>query len=290
MLCRSRLALFSASRAVARPIGQTYRAMIDNKPRRTMLFATLIAALVLPLRAQTVPLLSDAQITALANEISGESAKRNLEGLSRLHRMRGSRDFLRAAEQVIGELKRYGFADAHLEKLPADGKVLYGTQRSRPAWDADFAELWEIDAAGNPQTRLASWDAAPIGLAEDSESADATAHLVDVGEGTTDADYAGKDVKGKIVLAGAQCDAVQAIAVEQRGAAGIVSYAPNQRTAWWKEDDSVVRWGHLETFSSAPTFGFMISLGTARALRDRLANGDRIRLHAVVRAGQHPGF
>src|SRR5438552_2851737 len=247
-----------------------------------MRFATLIFA-ASTLSAQTVPLLPDAQVSALSEEISGETAKRNLEGLSRFHRMRGSRDFHRAAEQVLGELQKYGYADAHIEKLPADGKIFYGTQRSRPAWDADFAELWELDADGNPSARMASWDAAPITLAEDSESADVTAELVDVGEGSKESDYAGKDVKAKIVLAGSQADAVQRVAVAGHGAAGIVSYAPNQRTAWWKQDETLVRWGHLETFSSTPTFAFMISLGQARALRDRLAKGERIRVHAVVR-------
>ena len=256
-----------------------------------MRFATtaLLLTISAPLGAQTVPLLSDANITALSGEISGESAKRNLEGFSRLHRMRGSRDFHRAAEQILAELQKDGYADAHLERLPADGKIFYGTQRSRPAWDADFAELWELDADGAASRRLASWDAAPITLAEDSENADVTADLVDVGEGSKESDYAGKDVKGKIVLAGAQADAVQRIAVAGHGAAGIVSYAPNQRTAWWKQDETLVRWGHLDTFSAAPTFAFMISLGEARALRDRLARADRVRLHAVVRAGQHPG-
>ena len=252
----------------------------------TALLLTISASL----NSQTVPLLSDAQITALSAEMSGESAKRNLEGFSRLHRMRGSRDFHRAAEQILGELQKYGYTDAHLEKLPADGKLFYGTQRSRPAWDADFAELWMLDADGNAARRLASWDAAPITLAQDSESADVTADLVDVGEGLEDSDYVGKDVKGKIVLTGSQPGAVQRIAVAGHGAAGIVSYAPNQRTAWWKQDETLVRWGHLDTFSATPTFGFMISLGEARGLRDRLQRAERVRLHAVVRAGQHPGF
>ena len=247
-------------------------------------------ALTAPLLAGALPLLTDPQITALANELSGESAKRNLEGFSRLHRMRGSREFHRAAEQVVSELKRYGYQDAHIEQLPADGKIFYGTQRSRPAWNADFAELWELDTSGNPVIRMASWDAAPITLAEDSVSANVTADLVDVGEGVSESDYSGKDVKGKIVLAGSQADAVQAMAVAKFGAAGIVSYAPNQRTAWWKADESLVRWGHLDTFSSTPTFAFMINLADARALRVRLGKGERIRLHAVVKAGQEPGF
>lgn len=242
-----------------------------------------------PLVAGSLPLLPDPQVTALANELSGESAKRNLEGFSRLHRMRGSREFHRAAEQVIAALKAYGYADAHIEQFPADGTIFYGTQRSRPAWDADFAELWELDGSGNPITRMANWEAAPITLAEDSASADVTSELIDVGNGSSDSDYAGKDVKGKIVLAASQADAVQRIAVAKLGAVGIVSYAANQRTAWWKQDETLVRWGHLETFSSAPTFAFMISLGDARALQARLAKGERIQLHAIVKAGQHPG-
>src|SRR2546422_935175 len=193
-----------------------------------MRFATFafILAISTPLAAQSVPLLTDGQITALSGEISGESAKRNLEGFSRLHRMRGSRDFHRAVEQIMSELQKYGYADAHVEKLAADGKIFYGTQRSRPTWDADFAELWELDSQGNPSVRIASWDAAPITLAEDSESADLTADIIDVGDGSSESDYAGKEVKGKIVLAGSQADAVQNVGVAKHGAAGIISYAP----------------------------------------------------------------
>ena len=33
----------------------------------------------------------------------------------------------------------------------------------------------------------------------------------------------------------------------------------------------------------------MVSLKTARALRERLDKRERVRLHAVVKAGQHPG-
>jgi len=128
-----------------------------------------------------------------------------------------------------------------------------------------------------------------VSLAEDSESADVTAELIDVGNGTRESDYAGKDVAGKLVLAAAQPGAVQKLAVDKFGAAGIVSYAQNQRSAWWGEDENLVRWGHLDSFSAKKTFAFMVSLKTARALRDRLARGEQIRMHAVVKAGQHPG-
>jgi len=137
------------------------------------------------------------------------------------------------------------------------------------------------------EKKIASYEAMPIVLAEDSESADVTADLVDVGEGTKEGDYTGKDVKGKIVLVGAQPGMVQDLAVGKLGAAGMVSYAQNQKTAWWGEDENLIRWGHLETFSANKTFAFMVSLKTARGLRERLARGETIRLHAMVKAGQH---
>ncbi|MGZ8781042.1 MAG: hypothetical protein ACXW31_14055, partial [Thermoanaerobaculia bacterium] len=202
----------------------------------------LILALAVTTNAQTLPFLTDKEVAALATEISGETAKRNLEGLSRQHRMRGSQGFRSASDLILAELKRYGYADAHVESFPTDGKIFYGTQRSRPAWNAEFAELWELDANGAKTTRLASWDAAPIALAQDSASADVTAELIDVDSGTTDGDYANKDVRGKIVLASAQPGSVATLALP-RGAAGIVSYAQNQRTAWYGENDNLVRWG-----------------------------------------------
>jgi len=240
-------------------------------------------------QADTLPFLTDKEITALASEISGESAKRTVEGLSRQHRMRGSLGYHAAAEQVVAELKRAGLADAHIESLPADGKIFYGTQRSRPPWNAELGELWEVGANGERVTRLASWDAAPITLAQDSWSADVTAELIDVGSGAAEADYANKDVKGKLVLASAQPGPVAAIAVQKLGAAGIVSYAQNQKTAWWGENENLIRWGHLETFAPFKTFAFMVSLKTARGLQQRLAAGEHVRMQAAVRARQEPG-
>jgi hypothetical protein len=257
--------------------------------RLRAIIVTLTLALTLPAFADSLPFLSDKEVTALATEISGDSAKRNLEGLSRQHRMRGSRGFNAATEQILGELKRYGFADAHVESFPADGKVFYGTQRSRPAWNADFAELWEVDADGAPVVRLASWDGAPISLAQDSVSGEVTAELVDVDAGTNESDY--KDVKGKLVLTSSQPGAVAPLAIGRFGAAGIVSYAQNQKTAWWGEDENLVRWGHLDMFApdNEKTFAFMVSLKTARAFQQRLGRGERVRMHAVVHVEQTAG-
>jgi hypothetical protein len=256
---------------------------------RIFRFAVLLSLFCAAASAQKPPLLPEKDVAALAQELSGETAKRNLEGITRFHRQRGSQGFHSAAELVAERARAYGLSDVAILQFPADGKIYYGTQRSRPPWDAEFAELWEVKG-GAAAIKMASYDAEPVVLAEDSESADVATELVDVGGGTKESDYAGKDVKGKIVLAAAQPGAVQDMAVGKFGAAGIVSYAQNQKTAWWGEDEDLIRWGHLETFSPNKTFGFMVSLKTGRALRDRLAKGEYIQLHATVKAGQHPGF
>jgi hypothetical protein len=254
----------------------------------------LIASLLMTgvAEGQSVPILPDTIIAALARELSGVTAKRNLEFISREHRTRGSRPWHTAGAFVMQQAISYGLADARIEEFPADGRIFYGTQRSRPPWDAEFAELWLLRRDGSAWTRdrrLASWDAMPITLAQDSESGEATADLIDVGNGTASGDYAGKDVRGKLVLAAQQPGPVAELAVARFGAAGIISYAQNQRTAWWGEDENLIRWGHLDTFATRPTFGFMISLKEARGLRERLARGEIVRMHASVRAGKHAG-
>jgi aminopeptidase YwaD len=248
--------------------------------------ASLLALLALSSAGSVAAAPLDPSIIRPLTELSGAAAKRDVEVISRQHRMRGSRGFLAAAQHIAGELRRAGLTGVEIIQLPADGRM-YGTQRARPPWDAERAELSELRAGG--RVLLASWAEAPISLAQDSESAEVTAELVDVGEGTEPAHYAGKAVRGKIVLAAAQPSAVAKIAVERLGAVGIVSYAQNQRTAWWKKDTTMVRWGHLDAFSPVRTFAFMISIDRATALQRRLAAGERIRLRASVVAGKHRG-
>lgn len=256
---------------------------------------TLILAAPAGASGQAPPLVQEQAARALASELSGETAKRNLEEIARHHRTRGSGQFRAAADFIAAALRGYGLQDAEVEEFAADGTQWYGTQRARPAWDAEFAELWEVRLAerGSSPTgverRLASFDAIPMTLAQDSESGEVTTDLVDVGQGTRDADYHGKQVRGRLVLAASQPGAVAPLAIGKHGAAGIVSYAQNQPTAWSGDDDTLIRWGHLETFAPIKTFAFMVSLKQARQFQRRLAAGETILLRASVRAGQRPG-
>ena len=232
-------------------------------------------------------LLPEDVLQQIAAETSGEEAKRNLDTLTLQHRMRASSQFDEATAHILRKLESYGLDEARTVEYPADGETLFGTQKSRPVWDVRFAELWELGKEAGVTTRkrrLANWEAMPLSLAQDSLSGEATATLIDIGAGTMDSDYAGKELRGKFVLTSSQPEDILERAVGASGAAGIISYAPNQRSAWWRQDDRLVRWGHLGSFPKTKSFAFMISLAEARRFQERMAAGEEILLHGKVDA------
>ena len=164
-------------------------------------------------------------------------------------------------------------------------KPPYGLMRSYLGWTVAIGQLWEVRPH---HLLLGDWATDPIRLADYSHDADVETVLVDVGDGGHEADYSGKDVRGKIVLADGVLSRVQQLAVAKYGAAGIVSDMPNQTTAWSGLDRTIVRWGHLEAREAAG-FAFMISRDTAESLRARLRAGEQIVLSAKVKASVGPG-
>jgi aminopeptidase YwaD len=226
------------------------------------------------------PFLDVHQWTALRDESSGAAPYENLRYLTGLHRVPATPEFDQAAQFVLQRAREYGLADAHSEQFLIDGVKHYGLMRSYLGWTVEGARLWEV----RPQhILLGDWKTDPIRLADYSHSADAETELVDVGNGASDADYSGKDVRGKIVLADGVLARVQQLAIAQHGAAGIVSDMPNQTTAWSGLDTAIVRWGHLDARQPSG-FAFMVSRQTSEALRSRLQNGERVLLDAHVKA------
>src|ERR1700691_327787 len=231
------------------------------------------------------PFLTASQWTALRDESNGAAPYENLRYLTGLHRVPATPEFDQAAQFVLQRAKEYGLSDAHSEQFPIDGTKNYGLMRSYLAWTVEEARLWEV----RPEhLLLGDWKTDPIRLADYSHTADVETELVDVGNGGAESDYAGKDVRGKIVLADGVLSRVQQLAIAQRGAAGIVSDMPNQTTAWSGLDTTVVRWGHLEARQSSG-FAFMVSRQTAEAMRSRLKSGEPVILNAHVKATGGPG-
>ncbi len=231
------------------------------------------------------PFLGLHEWTALRDESSGAAPYENLRYLTGLHRVPATPEFDQAAQFILQRAREYGLADAHSEQFAIDGTKRYGLMRSYLAWTVEEARLWEV----RPQhLLLGDWKTDPIHLADYSHSADVERELVDVGNGASEGDYSGKDVRGKIVLADGVLARVQEFAIAQHGAVGIVSDMPNQTTAWSGLDTTVVRWGHLDARQPSG-FAFMVSHQTAEALRSRSRGSEPVILNAHAKATVGPG-
>jgi aminopeptidase YwaD len=226
-------------------------------------------------------LLDRAILSALDDELSGVAAKDHVSRLTQLHRVPASTGFHDAIEYVKERASAYGLSDVHVETHPGDGTTWFGTLHGNRGWRVEGGSLDEVQ----PQPRrIVSYEDVRLAVADNSESADVTTELVDVGRGSDRRDYAGKDVRGKLVLCDAAPSACHRLAVEELGAAGLVSYNSNQVSAWWRDNADLIRWGHLDARGRRNAFALMISLREARQLQQRLQRGERITLHAVVKA------
>ena len=187
---------------------------------------------------------------------------------------------------MLERAREYGLAEVQSEQFPIDGKTQYGLMRSYLGWKVEAGQLWEV----RPQhLLLGDWATDPIRLADYSHSADVEAALVDVGDGSHEADYSGKDVRGKIVLADGVLARVQAA-----GSAQVRCRRHRERHA--EPDHGVVGSGsHRGPLGSSRRaeqpagFAFMISRETAASLRTRLAAGEPVVLSAKVKAEVGPG-
>jgi aminopeptidase YwaD len=251
---------------------------------RFLLPVSVLLFLITTMVAQQ-PFIPSEQWVKLRDEASGAVPYENLRYLTRLHRVPATAEFDQAAQFMLERAREYGLVELQSEPFPIDGKAQYGLMRSYLGWKVDAGQLWEV----RPQhLLLGDWATDPIHLADYSHSADVETTLVDVGDGSHEADYSGKEVRGKIVLADGVLARVQHLAVAQHGAVGIVSDMPNQTTAWSGLDRTVIRWGHLEARAPAG-FAFMISRETAASLRAQLAAGTPVVLSAKVKAEVGPG-
>ncbi len=249
----------------------------------------IIIVLLLPLsaRSQKTSLLSDAQLNAIVAEASGTLAKENIAALARFHRVQASAGFHEVVSFIAAKAREYGLQEVKIDSFAADGVTKYNTFRSYFGWEAETGILSEVAPR---QTIIAEYPKLRVALADYSNNANITAELIDVGAGTSEKDYIGKEVRGKIVLAGGGLMAVHRQAVDLRGAAGILSYQQNQTTGWSGDYADNVRWGHLSPYNLKNTFAFMISLRQAREYQSRLARGEKIRLHTAVKARMKPGY
>jgi len=231
----------------------------------------------------------------IKDELSGENAKAYVQQITQFHRIQASTMFHEAAEYVRDALTRIGIEDARIEQFPADGETKYWTYTAPMGWEAKSAELWLV----NPEQKLlARYQDTPTSLHAHSNATPPgglTAQLVDVGAGTKPADYKGRKVKGKLVLATGRAKLVHAEAVYKRGAAGVVTDTLTYEMKDFRESVDLpdahayqAIWPTKEDLAKV-TFGFSLTKRQGNHLRSLLKQKKKITLRAVVDAKLFPG-
>jgi aminopeptidase YwaD len=193
------------------------------------------------------------------------------------------------ANYLLEKTRDLGLVNTRIERFPSDGKAYIWAFRTEPYWEAHSAELW----LEQPHRELlASFAAHRVHLARLSHSTNVSAPLVDVGTGMRDEEYAAKKIQGMVVLANGSLSIVLRKAVWERKALGVVIY---------KEADAA-DYPDLVGFQEPKpwegprgeqmTFGFNLSNREGQALRERLAAGEALVVHAEVKAdlgkGEYP--
>ena len=215
-------------------------------------------------------------------EVSGEEALASVRALAGFHRVQASPGYDAAAAWVESRLETYGYAPER-ETVPGDGRTrALGVLMPR-GWECRRARAALI-GAGSPLP-LCDAEAEPLSVVLRSAPVRGTFPLVAVDDGTAARDYAGVDVRGRVVLTRGAVHRVHELAVIQRGAAGLLAYGrrlfpPVRRE---EDDDDALPytsfwWGP----DMSRGWGFVVSPREGRALRARLSAGERLSLDAEI--------
>ncbi len=232
--------------------------------RKTVLgaLAALLPALAL---AQTSPFVDAKTERLLVNELSGELAFETLRITTQWHKPSGSEGFFAVAREVEARAKAAGLQDVRWIDQVAEG----------PNWTCRSGEAWLLEGSGTDasETKIVSYAGVATSIADNSRPAAVTAEIVDVGAGETPADYAGKDVRGKIVLAFGSPSLVTEQAVWKRGAAGILSWNSSRLNPLADSADQVA-WTSVPQEDGPKgektTFAVVVSAREGKALSDRM--------------------
>lgn len=237
-------------------------------------------ALVPPEQPDPVTLLPQSTIEAMVDELSGTLAYQSIVDLAGYERNRPPEEYkstYREAAYIEKMAKQYGLEDVHIERF----------KTQTPTWDGELGELWMEAPA---KKLIVSYRDVAAALAPVSRSADVTAEMIYVGRGDRESDYAGKDVAGKIVLASAAPNAVHNLAVRKYNAAGVVSFDNPFGRPIDRPDE--IAWNNLARGGAGgenarTTFAFNLSHRMGMELLDLVERGDKIMLHAKVKATEY---
>jgi hypothetical protein len=228
---------------------------------------------------------------AIASEYSGEGAQEFTRRIVQYHRIQGSPMMADVASDVVlAKLRALGI-ESSVEEFPSDGATRYQTWISPMGWDMRGGELWVESVAGLSgfePVRLCRYADVPMCVSTYSKGGEWSGELIEVGAGTAESDYAGKDVAGRVVLASGYAGDVVRQAVVKRGAVGVVIY-PDALDR--PDHPDMVRyngiWPRAEELPRT-SGGFQISANDVARLREWMRHG-AVRVHGKIDATLGPG-
>jgi hypothetical protein len=218
-------------------------------------------------------LLTQAQMTAIINEVSGERAMHHVLELVPYQRVRPAEEYsgpYRESRVMAAFAKEYGFSNVSIEVF----------QQGGTAWQPEQGELWMTTPKN---VKLFDIHDLALSLASLNANGDIAAELVDVGAGRA-ADFEGKNVTGKFVLSSGSTNATYAQAI-QRGAIGVlgVSAIGFQRAIDYP--NQIVS----STVNAQPnTVAWSVTPEVHHNLQAMIGRGDRITIRSITKSVQVP--
>jgi hypothetical protein len=237
----------------------------------------------------------DPILDLISDEFSGERAKDYVADIIRYHRIQASPGFRKAANHCAAEFRKMGL-DTKVLKFPAHSRKKYWSFRMFEEWDAKEGWL-EIISPKENRSRIADYSQVKLSMIQRSGSYNGVADVILLEHGTEPEEYEDIDVEGKFVLTKAYPSLVYHLAVEERGAAGIIYDGmlpiPPVRHPM-DVADALQYTSFFWTSKQKPCPGFVLSPKEGEKLRSLIKkqekdNGDPVRVRAKVRASFRKG-
>jgi len=229
---------------------------------------------------------------AIGREYSGERAKNFVSEIVNFHRIQGSPGYRSASEHIYNILKEHGL-ECEIIKFPAREGAAFWNYGSFQECEIEEAKLFLITEEGGEE-KIADYSVNKFSVIQRSAptpEGGILSELIVLDKGDREEEYDKVDVRGKVVFASGDLNDVYHIAVEEKGAIGIVTdrmreWPPVRRkmdlpdalqycSFWWQE-------------GKRKCFGFVVSPRTGLRIRE-LAKKGRLKVKAFVKSRIYDG-
>jgi hypothetical protein len=250
----------------------------------------IVAAVVLLGPGGSLPPSAERAYATLASRVRPAAALEVVSFMDQYWRLAANPGYNASLDHIRSGLLAGGFSDAAGARAAVRVEEF---AKAEPGWDYRVGTV-AFDDDGEPP--LLSRDRDRVSLAINSFPTAAgglRAPLVDLG-GAAPADYAGKEVRGAVVLTDAPLGRVWREAVKNRGAAGVISteiaryVRPAEPARMSEAQRDALQWGSIPYDPGAKSFGFKASWRAADRMRRRLRQGP-VTLRVVIESTFYDG-